>query len=140
MLVVEDVFLWKQMFIAKPVLNNEAFYSIIRFVLRSHSIQGQIVLGLRKISLLLLLHYIYREIRVRKTKGEMFVVKETLRYRVLFIFKGEKSKKMAIPIWEGAPQQLRYQETILHFVFVFLILRLFARTMLFLMQSVKKTI
>lgn len=70
----------------------------------------------------------------------MFVVNEALRYRVLFIFKGEKSKKMAIPIWEGASQQLRYQETILHFVFVSLIHRLFARTMLFLMRSVKKTI
>ena len=36
--------------------------------------------------------------------------------------------KIAIHIWEGTPQQLRYQETILHFVFLSLMRRLFART------------
>ena len=58
----------------------------------------------------------------------MFVVENLLDIASFFLSKGEKSKKIAIHIWEGTPQQLRYQETILHFVFLSLMRRLFART------------
>jgi len=58
----------------------------------------------------------------------MFAVKNLLDIASFFILKGEKSKKIAINICEATAQQLRYQETILHFVFLSLIPRLFART------------